>query len=72
MFGASVTSPEDNFQVSDGWFSNISSIFDPTNKVVKHRFVVNHSPFGYINALYNYQVRVGSYLLVSSTSRLDL
>lgn len=43
--------------VSEGRFSNISTIYDPEKNIVKGGVKSNHNAYGYVTSTHNYQVR---------------
>ena len=56
MFGRALGQPENSFQVTEGRFGGISSIYDPEDRRFDSRLATQHNPFGYISATSNYQV----------------
>jgi len=61
MFGSALGSPEKHFQISDGWFANITSAYDPESLLLRdwESISTNHNAYGLIDAAFNYQVRGG-------------
>lgn len=57
MFGRAIGSAENNYQLTEGRFGNVSSIYDPDDTLVDSDISPYHNAYGYINAEYNYQVR---------------
>ncbi|CAB1114279.1 TYR [Ectocarpus sp. CCAP 1310/34] len=57
MFGSALGSPDNQFQISDGWFSNISSVYDPAGDLLSAEADIstNHNPYGFVGSTYNYQ-----------------
>lgn len=62
MFGSALGSPEKHYQISDGWFANITSAYDPKSILQGDSEVIstNHNAYGLVDATFNYQVRIGS------------
>lgn len=60
MFGSALGSPENQFQISDGWFSKITSVYDPAGDLLSADADIstNHNPYGFVGSTYNYQVPV--------------
>lgn len=56
MFGSALGSEDKQFQISDGWFAGITSAYDPEDSLVDEDIRTAHNPYGYVSALYNYQV----------------
>lgn len=56
MFGRAVGSKADSFQLVEGRFGDIATIYDPDHTLVDSRMQPNYNAYGYINAEYNYQV----------------
>lgn len=56
MFGRTIGSPANDFQLQTGRFANITSIFDPDNALAGDDIDPLHSPFGYVGAEYDYKV----------------
>lgn len=58
MFGSAFGSEENQFQISDGWFANITSIFDPEGDFLfpDEHISATHNAYGMIDATFNYQV----------------
>ena len=62
MFGSASGSPEKNYQISDGWFADITSVYDPNSELLSGSESIistNHNPYGFVDASFNYQVRSG-------------
>lgn len=60
MFGSAIGSPDNDYQISDGWFANVSSILDVNDDKFDPAIQVNHNAYGYVTASNNYQVRSSS------------
>lgn len=56
MFGRAGGQPENDFQVTEGRFGGVSTIYDPKDVLVDERIATNHNAYGYIAATNNYQV----------------
>lgn len=59
MFGSALGSPENQFQISDGWFSNITSLYDPRSDILtpaESFLTTSHNPYGFVDGIYNFQV----------------
>eukprot|EP00903_Cladosiphon_okamuranus_P013048 g12172.t1 len=54
-FGSAIGSPENSFMVSDGRFSNISTIYDPEKTIVRGGVRPNHNAYGYVTSTHNFQ-----------------
>lgn len=69
MFGSALGSPENQYQISDGWFANITSIYDPQEDFLNpdEHISATHNPYGLIDASFNYQVQ---YYSVYDTSNM--
>ncbi|CAM9741455.1 unnamed protein product [Pylaiella littoralis] len=61
MFGSAYGSQDNQFQISDGWFANVTSIYDPENNFVTPEEHVSptHNAFGIIDDDFNYQAVPG-------------
>lgn len=56
MFGSAFGSADNKYQISDGWFANISSILDPNEDLFEDWIMTNHNPYGYVSASHNFLV----------------
>ncbi|CAN0415124.1 unnamed protein product [Laminaria digitata] len=56
MFGSARGSPDNQFQIADGWFANITSAYDPDHTLVGEGLATNHNPYGLVDANCNFQV----------------
>lgn len=56
MFGRAMGSNANSFQLAEGRFGDIDTIYDPDHSLVDSRIEPNHNAYGYVNAKYNYQV----------------
>lgn len=56
MFGSAFGTAENSYQISDGCFANISSIYDPNQDFIPLALETTHNAYGYITSRYNYQV----------------
>lgn len=54
MFGRAMGSAENSYQVTEGRFGNISSIFDADHTLVD--MDSHHNAYGYLSPSFNYQV----------------
>lgn len=54
MFGRAMGSAENSYQLTEGRFGNIASIFDADHTLVD--IDCNHNAYGYLSPLFNYQV----------------
>ncbi|CAB1114283.1 unnamed protein product [Ectocarpus sp. CCAP 1310/34] len=69
MFGSALGSPVNQFQISDGWFSNITSLYDPRGDILtpaESFITTSHNSYGFVDGVYNFQalpgvVRTSSY-----------
>lgn len=57
MFGSALGSADNGYQVADGRFTNVSSIYDPNSLLVSTLVSPVHNPYGYISGTFDYQVR---------------
>lgn len=57
MYGSAMNSPDNDYQISEGWFSGATSLYDPDNAFVSELINPGHNLFGFIDARYNFQVR---------------
>ncbi|CAM9521680.1 unnamed protein product [Ascophyllum nodosum] len=55
MFGPAMGSPDNNYQLTEGRFGTISSIYDPDDALADSRIGTNHNAYGYVSPTYNYQ-----------------
>lgn len=55
-FGSAFGNPENDYQIKDGYFANISSVFDPYDNLVDPRISPMHNPYGYLGGSYDYTV----------------
>lgn len=58
MFGSAIGSPENQYQISDGWFANLESVFDPNGTYIDNVVGTVHNPYGFIDAPFNYKVYI--------------
>lgn len=56
MFGRTIGTPANDFQLQTGRFANITSVFDPDNALAGYGIDPLHTPFGYVGAEYDYKV----------------
>lgn len=56
MFGSALGKAENSYQISDGWFANVSSVVDADGNNFESWIDTNHNPYGYVTASFNYQV----------------
>ncbi|CAM9966345.1 unnamed protein product [Scytosiphon promiscuus] len=63
MFGSALGSPENGYQISDGWFANITSVYDPGGDLLSAdsdgAVTTNHNPYGFVDSSFNYQALPG-------------
>lgn len=57
MYGSALGSPDNGYQISEGWFAGVKSIYDPDETFVDDLISPGHSIYGYIDAKFNIQVR---------------
>lgn len=59
MFGSAVGSPENDFQISDGWFADITSAYDPQGDLLTPEESIKtvRNPYGFVDGAFNYQVK---------------
>ncbi|CAN0296786.1 unnamed protein product [Pylaiella littoralis] len=80
MFGSASGSPENQFQISDGWFAGITSVYDPQKVVLASAVngtsvTTNYNPYGFVDGSFNFQalpgvIRTNSYCGLESASSL--
>lgn len=58
MFGSAIGTLNDGHEISDGWFAGIKRAYDPHNTLVDEGIDTNHNVYGYVDAGYNFQVRI--------------
>lgn len=63
MFGRTAGSPDNDYQIQTGRFTNITAVFDPDNTLGGPEINPIHTPFGYLGASYDYKVSVIYYKL---------
>lgn len=56
MFGRAMGSAEDSYQLTEGRFGSIATIYDPDHVLGDKRMTTNHNAYGYVSPIYNYQV----------------
>ena len=56
MFGPATGSPLNGYQISEGWFADVKTIYDPEDAFLPELIEPGHSVHGYIDAHYNFQV----------------
>ena len=58
MFGSALGSPDNQYQISEGWFAGIQSIFDKDDELLREDAAIstNHNPYGLVDSTANYQV----------------
>lgn len=61
MFGSAFGREENGYQITDGWFANISTIYDPDRDLFQSWIDTNRNPYGFVTAAYNFQVRILKY-----------
>lgn len=54
--GSALGDPENDYQITDGWFANITSILDVDGNLVDPRVDPGHNMYNYIAAEYDYTV----------------
>eukprot|EP00903_Cladosiphon_okamuranus_P010576 g10001.t1 len=61
MFGSAVGSPENDFEINEGWFTNVTSLYDPDHTFItgSPNLKPGHNPYGFIDAGNNYQPSSG-------------
>ncbi|CAB1103907.1 TYR [Ectocarpus sp. CCAP 1310/34] len=55
MYGSALGSPDNGYQISEGWFADVKSIYDPDETFLQEQINPGHSVYGYIDARYNIQ-----------------
>ncbi|CAM9741762.1 unnamed protein product [Ectocarpus fasciculatus] len=55
MYGSALGSPDNGYQISEGWFAGVKSIYDPDETFVDELISPGHSIYGYIDAKFNIQ-----------------
>eukprot|EP00752_Nemacystus_decipiens_P002661 g2489.t1 len=55
MFGSATGSPLNGYQLSEGWFADARTIYDPEGTMLPELIEPGHSIYGYIDAHYNFQ-----------------
>lgn len=56
MYGSAMNSPDNQYQIVEGWFSEAKSLYDPDNIFVSDLINPGHNFYGFIDARYNFQV----------------
>lgn len=56
MFGRAMGSAANSFQLAEGRFGDIATIYDPDHAFEDSIIQPNYNAYGYVNAKYNYQV----------------
>ncbi|CAM9366596.1 unnamed protein product, partial [Hapterophycus canaliculatus] len=61
MFGSAMGYPENDFQISDGWFADITSAYDPDGDLLIPEGSINtiRNPYGLVDGAFNYQALPG-------------
>lgn len=57
MYGSAMNSPDNHYQISEGWFSGATSLYDPDNAFVSELINPGRNFYGFIDARYNFQAR---------------
>ncbi|CAB1104331.1 unnamed protein product [Ectocarpus sp. CCAP 1310/34] len=55
MYGSALGSPDNGDQISEGWFADVKSIYDPDETFLQEQINPGHSVYGYIDAKLNIQ-----------------
>ena len=55
MYGSAMNSPDNQYQISEGWFKDVHSLYDPDSTFVADIVSPGHNLFGYIDARFNMQ-----------------
>eukprot|EP00752_Nemacystus_decipiens_P007679 g6864.t2 len=55
MYGSAMNSPDNDYQISEGWFKDVHSLYDPDSTFVADVVAPGHNLFGYIDARFNMQ-----------------
>lgn len=61
MFGRAMGSSKDSYQMTEGRFGTIATIYDPDHILGDSRISTNHNAYGYVSPVYNYQVSLAIY-----------
>ena len=50
MFGSAVGSPENDYEINEGWFTDVTSLYDPDNTFISGspNLQPGHNPYGFI------------------------
>ena len=56
MYGSAMNSPENQYQIVEGWFSGATSLYDPDYIFVHDLINPGHNFYGFIDARHNFQV----------------
>lgn len=50
MFGSAVGTPENDYEINEGWFTNVTSLYDPDSTFVSGfpNLRPGHNPYGFI------------------------
>lgn len=56
MYGSAMNSPENGYQISEGWFEDVTSLYDPDHEFVADIVSPGHNLYGFIDARYNFNV----------------
>ena len=59
MYGSAMNSPENSYQISEGWFRGVTSIYDPDSTFVGDIVSPGHNLYGYIDTKFNMQALPG-------------
>lgn len=68
MMGSAVGNPENDYQITDGWFANITSILDVDGNLVDPKVNPGHNMYNYIAAEYDYTVSAFVLIVVHGTA----
>ncbi|CAM9793594.1 unnamed protein product [Ectocarpus sp. 12 AP-2014] len=55
MYGSALGSPDNGYQISEGWFADVKSIYDPDETFLQEQINPGHSLYGYVDARFNIQ-----------------
>lgn len=61
MFGRVMGSSDNSYQMTEGRFGGIATIYDPDHIRGDNRISTNHNAYGYVTSVYNYQVSPSIY-----------
>lgn len=57
LFGSAYGTPENSYQIVDGRFPNVSSIYDPHGDLIDKWVTPSHNAYGYIGPTCDWTVR---------------